>query len=215
MANNQYTTESGLLLVIPVESLLPNNVVQFTIETLKSLESQFDFLNQSDIKIRVNGLFQVIFSQGYNAKLSSILNLMSCDFLIKYSQHYNSLETVNNVLDRLKQKDIKIFASNKYAYAYKFTLAFAYFVRFNVKLRDNEENYLTKTDLTDILASKFYSRKIYIQHLEGKNTITGVNLENTLLFLNTALSQLGRWPEIISYISRIYPDLKPVHKFAI
>lgn len=174
------------------------NNITLELNTILQTRTQ---INQDEIKLRFNTLSKITFSQTYTKNTILELQIQFLNFLIDYAQYYGSGETFKNIINQLEEKEIKEQISWKYPIEYKNIYAYSLIGKFHAFL-DVTKDKFPIAELEYLLQAKFYLTSLIIDHLEEKQKLDELTLQNCRIALSTLLSQLKRWPETMYYIGQ-------------
>lgn len=195
--------ESGLgdiefAITIDKKLLLPENVVGFFSRLLNDIQRSLKIDGYDIAKKKINSITNIVFSQDYDEKLKYQLLLLLLPKMIYFGMEFVNTETLNNVLSVLEKE--KAYLASKKPFEYKYYLSYALFIRFNTKIHGVDEVLLDRSDLADLIKSKFYLQKVLLQARTEKLNISKSQEMDALSLLCAVLSQLSRWAEVITIL---------------
>lgn len=192
-----------LIFICMLDEIAQKEVLNELREKTRLIRRGFWQTDQSQMKIIVNDLFTNYLSTfKKEKKLFYQIYLEFFETLNYYGQHYQSLETFENLLARYETQEIKDNIICKFPVRYKLVSSVSLLMSYNIQLQsatDSEKK--TKEFVEPVLKAKERLSKLYSQYLTNKKTMNQGQLERCLESLGNCYGVLSRWFEALYYIN--------------
>lgn len=191
--------------IIPADFFKPEGFIERCKRELAIFRAKIRTEEKEKIRTQINA-FQVACLHAPLAEDVKIgVALMFLDTLNHYAQQYRSKETYLNIFKSFEKPDFKekLFAG----FPVKAKLVYAESLLGYYMLVKNEEPHFSFGKTAHLIKAKSLLWKVYIHHIEKKNTLTKVDLSHCLSMLSLALAELSRWFEPLFYLNEAKAQL--------
>lgn len=196
------------LIFLPQDFFKAENLLERLDNEFLKLRINLKHKNRSEAKNELNALYQICLISVRKEEIILNIHLFMFDSLVEYSNKFESIETLDNIIRKIETPELKGKLFSKLPIKSKILYAQVLFYRYELENRKSNGKF-SKETTNFLLKSKFYLLKIYTQHIELKITLSENQLSTCLSYLSICLSQLSRWFEPIYYLGLINQENNP------